>query len=271
MIDAGLKRSFEEDGVVCVRGVVPGDLVERLRAGLAERMQAPSRLAQDFTEPGAGRFFSDMHLWRSVDACTEVALRSGVPELVGELLGARTLRLLYDQAIVKEPRTRSATPWHHDLPFWPVTGDKIASCWIALDTVDEETGGVFYARGSHRSAKLYRPTQPDNERTRRMKNMDLPQCPNLFDDPEADLVTWDMEPGDVLVFHALTCHGARANRSAERVRRAFVPRYVGEDARFVSGLHALEFPEAPGLADGAPLDTPDFPVAWQAPELETVA
>ena len=73
-----------------------------------------------------------------------------------------------------------------------------------------------------------------------------------------------MVPGDALIFSALTLHGAGPNRSAGQTRRAVVLRYVGDDARFVAGPHALSFDDDPMLDDGAPFDGPLFPLALSA-------
>lgn len=252
---------FATDGVVRVRGLIgPGDL-EALRAAAARRRETPGPFVQRFGEnPDGGCFHSDLHCWRDDEDVARIALRSPIAHVMRRLLASKSLRLLYDQLLIKDPGARSPTPWHHDLPFWPFFGRQIASCWIALDPVDEENGGVHYAPGSHRSAARYRPTQPVNARTRRMKNMDLPECPDLFRRGGATVQAWPLEPGDALIFHALTLHGGRANRS-ERPRRAWVFRYAGDDVRSVSGEHVLQFPEREALEDGAKLSETRFPSA----------
>ncbi len=47
-----------------------------------------------------------------------------------------------------------------------------------------------------------------------------------------DLVDWEMEPGDVLMFHPLTLHGSFGSSSRVRSRRALALRWVGEDVRY---------------------------------------
>ena len=34
------------------------------------------------------------------------------------------------------------TPWHHDITFWPVSGEQIVSVWIALDRTNLDNGGL---------------------------------------------------------------------------------------------------------------------------------
>jgi ectoine hydroxylase-related dioxygenase (phytanoyl-CoA dioxygenase family) len=264
-MDAEAAAAYQRDGVICLRGVLDSAAVERLREAVAWAMLNPSPLAQEFLPSEAGgRYFSDLHNFRRNAAYAALACDSDLPEIAGRAMGARSVRVLYDQTIVKEPGTQSPTPWHHDLPFWPVTGRQICSIWVALDEVTPESGGVQYARGSHLSGELYRPTQPDTPETRLMRNMDLPPAPNLSKDATADVVSWNMAPGDALVFSARTLHGAGANRASGRTRRAIVVRYVGEDVTFVEGPHALAFAEPVPLKTGDPLDAPQFPIVWRA-------
>ena len=49
---------------------------------------------------------------------------------------------------------------------------------------------------------------------------------------QGDVVSFETGPGDVVVHHARTIHGAAGNASATRRRRAISVRYCGDDARF---------------------------------------
>ena len=49
-----------------------------------------------------------------------------------------------------------------------------------------------------------------------------------------DLLCFEMDPGDVIVFHALTVHGARPN-CAQRRRRGYAVRYTGDDVTYFEG------------------------------------
>ena len=76
------------------------------------------------------------------------------------------------------------------------------------------------------------------------------------------IVSFDIEPGDVLAFHFRTLHTApgTAGRTPYR-RRALSLRYVGDDATFAlrQWLHSPPF-TADGLTVGGPLDDPRFPL-----------
>ena len=138
------------------------------------------------------------------------------------------------------------------------------SLWIALDPVARETS-VEYVGGSHRWGRTFRPTRFNgtdlfaNDRTERVPDISARRG-------EFDLVGWAMEPGDAVAFSFRTLHGAPGNVSEKVRRRAFSARFVGDDAVFrdLGGLGSPPFRDI-ALADGAPLEGPEFPVVFPPP------
>ena len=56
-------------------------------------------------------------------------------------------------------------------------------------------------------------------------------CPDIEADREKyDIVGFDMEPGDALIFSAWVLHGARGNSSTDLRRAALSTRWLGDDA-----------------------------------------
>ena len=274
IITASLLEDFERDGVVCVRAIIDMPMVERLRSAAAVVLEDPTAMAVDSPESGpsssktgkAGRFRQAMNGWQRSGAYHDLVFDSAVPGAAAAIMRSKTARVLYDQTLVKEPLSTVPIEWHHDLPFWPISGTQICSIWVALDEVSKDSGAVYYARGSHKSPQLYRPTIPRTPEFDLLGivNNDLPQAPNLFEDPTADLVTWDMQPGDALIFTPRTLHGSGPNLRSDRSRRAIAPRFIGDDVRYVAGMHVLNlsFPQQPSLKTGDPLNDPMFPVVW---------
>ena len=73
------------------------------------------------------------------------------------------MRLFYDQVFVKEPNTVERTDWHHDLPFWPLRGNDVASVWVALTEVGPENSQLETIVGSHKWGKFYAAAVPDKD------------------------------------------------------------------------------------------------------------
>ena len=59
--------------------------------------------------------------------------------------------------MVKAPHNEAPTPWHHDVPYWPVEGDQVCSVWMPLDPINEQNR-LQFIRGSHRWGEKYIPT-----------------------------------------------------------------------------------------------------------------
>ena len=261
------RATFEEDGVVCLRGCFEPEWVSRLQAA-ADEVLSGSGSNLEYTAPGApGRFVLSPFMWRAHPVFRELVWRSPAAAIAGEITGSNKINLFADQLLVKEPGTLDPTLWHHDLPFWPLAGWPVISIWMALDPVTRATGGVEYVAGSHRWPVRFRPVPPSTPELARMRNMDLPPCPN-FDGRQGEyrILSWDMEPGDCLVFNALVIHGAAGNSSSTVRRRGFVTRWCGEGVTYLEGDFMQALPEPPGIATGDPLDSELFPVVWRRAE-----
>jgi ectoine hydroxylase-related dioxygenase (phytanoyl-CoA dioxygenase family) len=72
------------------------------------------------------------------------------------------------------------------------------------------------------------------------------------------LLNWDMEPGDCLVHHGLTVHGAGGNTSLDIRRRALATRWAGDDATYRAGGGDQPL-QVEGLRAGDPLPPDRFP------------
>ena len=89
-------------------------------------------------------------------------------------------------------------------------------------------------------------------------------------DPEADgseheVLEWELDPGDAVLFDYKTVHGARGNDAPTR-RRALSLRFVGDDAHYVARPHDVSppFPELGlklNMNDSLPQEW--FPTVWQ--------
>ena len=192
-----------------------------------------------------------------------------MPEIAGALLESDKVRFFGDQIFVKEPQTRERTAFHQDATYFEIDGDQCCVMWVPVDPVTLEGGVMQYVRGSHRDGKLYQP------------NVFIAQTPfpgaegELVPDIEGhlddyDIVHFDVEPGDVIVHHYRTIHGAGGNHTRYQVRRAASLRYCGDDIRFCTRPWApRQLHHTHCLQDGEPLSGPDFPVVWtRRPEQE---
>ncbi len=262
--------AFERDGVVCLRGMFDADWIARMTRAVDRTMDADTPLARrrEVTKAlggKSGRFVINTFVWFWDDDFRDFNLTSPAPEIAARLMGADSVRLFCDQVFVKEPHTAEKTDWHQDLPFWPMRGEQILSVWVALTPVNAENSALEYIAGSHRWGKFYAAAVPDKDPNFKS---DLEPCPDfgaMRGQPGYNFLSWEMEPGDCLVHHPLTVHGAAGNFLPTRRRMAISTRYFGADARWDPRPATIKITGDPQIAPGAyPADDRVFPVAWTA-------
>lgn len=256
--------AYARDGAVCLRGVLAGWLGE-IAAGIEENLRAPGPYAaENIGAGGSGSFFDDYCNWQRIQPFRRVIEESPAAEAAAAIMRSETAQFFHDHVLVKEPGTSKATPWHQDIPYYFVEGGQTVSFWAPVDPVREAT--LRCIAGSHRWEKMVLPVKwLDDSSFYAAEGEYLP-----VPDPDAEpgryrVLEWAMEPGDVVLFHYRTVHGARANMSSAR-RRAFSMRWVGDDARYTTrpGRTSPPFP-GHGMRDGERLRADWFPVLWPRP------
>lgn len=256
--------AYRRDGAVRLRGVFDRHWQETLAAGVERNLREPGPWAKFYTPQGApGFFFGDYVNWRRIPEYRDFLLHSPAAEIAGRVMGSSKVNLFHEHVLVKEPGTLERTPWHHDQPYWTVDGDQVCSIWMSLDPVPKATCPEF-AAGSHRWGAWYTPK-------RFVDSGDHPsEDPNFQPVPDVDnhredynLLSWDLEPGDCILFHALTLHGAPGNPLPSR-RRAVASRWTGDDARYVLRSGFMSPPPIEGAPEpGGAMDSEAFPVVWR--------
>ena len=264
------RERFDRDGATVVRGVLDSSWLSALADGVEHNRRHPSEWSHWYTdEHEAVGFWSDYVTWRDVEPYRRAAFESPLPHLARHLMGSRTVRFFHEHVLVKEPGATERTPWHHDQPYYCLDGDQTVSLWVALDPVPASTGMRFLA-GSHRWGRWFVPRRfvdhesyaAADERFEIVPDIDgLLAAGSAFDGHPLAVVSFDVEPGDVVAFHYRTLHDAPGNALATR-RRAVSFRWVGDDATFATRPWQVSPPYEPdGLTVGGGLgDDERFPV-----------
>jgi ectoine hydroxylase-related dioxygenase (phytanoyl-CoA dioxygenase family) len=265
-------RAYDEDGAVCIRGQFDADWTERMLAASIGDLERPSaRQITSDDEGDPGRVIAASHMSRKNAVFMDFVENSPTAEIAARLMGLGEVRFFYDQLFIKEPGTLAPTAWHHDLPFWPLDGNQVASVWLALTPVTRETSGLVYVAGSHKWGKMYRPVPAVTIDGFNFAEAEAyEECPMFhkdFGNPDYRFLDWDMEPGDCLVHHPLAVHGAGKNASNDVRRVALSCRFFGGDITWHG--HRTKF-LIPGTGDQAafqagrpPANDSVFPVVWQ--------
>ncbi|MCB2108281.1 MAG: phytanoyl-CoA dioxygenase family protein [Rhodobacteraceae bacterium] len=246
------RNVYARDGVVCVRGVFNAgecaDMLAMFDEELAVRPDSHGRTR--LVPQGYARY----------------VMTPRIPALVGALVGATAVGFFYNQMFEKTAHNAKRTSWHHDAAGWPMTGEHIVGCWIALTPVTPGNG-LECIGGSHKFPQLYwgetangRALAPPSDR---------PRCPDFElrrDDPTVRFLGWTMTPGDALFIHPRTLHFSCGNRSGER-RVALATWWHGDDLAWDPRPECEPYP--PGIdpinvVPGAHPEGASIPILWRA-------
>jgi ectoine hydroxylase-related dioxygenase (phytanoyl-CoA dioxygenase family) len=208
-----------------------------------------------------GMFFYDAANWKSQAGVRDVALDSTLPSLIADLLGAHRLHFWEDTSFVKAPGTAQRTAFHQDLAYFQIAGDQCAIVWIPLDRVGKENGAMEYVRGSHLWGDTFAPNVFFAQTP--FAASPFPRLPDIEGNRDAyDIVTFDVEPGDVIVHHVRTIHGAGGNLS-DTMRRAVSLRYCGDQIRYHDQQgNIAQIGLSDALSNGDSLMGHDYPIVW---------
>ena len=251
------RQALIDDGVVCVRSMLDNKWLETIENGVERIKASPGVIANILSMPEKG-FTGDLFMWRKYREFAEVLFESPLAHLAQQAMNSTLVKHWYDQLFVKEAGAQVPTPWHHDLTFWPIKGQEIISIWIPIDPVNRASSGLEYIRGSHRWANRFKAITPDYAEF--MVNPELEDVPDIeANRDDYDLLGWDMEPGDVLIFHPLVVHGSGGNHSIKTNRRALASRWVGDDVVYDPRPHTMPLPPDHGQKQGERLHGDLFP------------
>ena len=257
------RQAYEDDGACVLRGVINTDWQARIADAIERDIARPGPFFHGYeSDDGVGRFHGNLRIWQNDDCFHDFCHNSGLPELAQQFFQSQQVNLLYDQLFVKEPGTTNPTRWHNDQPYWPVRGWHVLSFWMSLDPVTEDSGALKFVRGSHKWDRWFQPEKFGKNKgvDEYEKNKDYEPMPDIdaaIDD--YDFVSWELEPGDLYVFHGLTVHGAGGNLRQDRRRRGYTVRYTGDDA-FYDTRPGTSVPlREAGLADGNAMTSATYP------------
>jgi ectoine hydroxylase-related dioxygenase (phytanoyl-CoA dioxygenase family) len=263
---------FAANGYLPVRGVIEPAGVDALRQALTQALAeavdhqglygaAPEGrviVSRSLTDAGkVNLVLRDLHLAYPVFA--EHALNPVIAAAAAALLATDQVRVLMDEAFIKEPERSGRIIWHQDSTAWRLAPPAQISCWLALDPVTKAGSAMQYVPESHRWGEYALIHSMSGRKSRADSRPVIPE------DPEAAghrVVVVDLEPGDCVFHHGLTWHASAANTAAW-TRRALVTRYMARGVRFVTGAGG----EAPSTAGGDEMAAwgERFPIAWPRP------
>ncbi len=264
-------ETFQRDGVACIRQAFDETWIERLREGIDETIANPSPMHRVAKTAGEkGQFFKDYHMARRLPAFRDFVTKSSIGEVAARLLKSSKSNFFYDVLWIKEAGTSKPSAWHQDQPYHTIDGKQVCVVWTPLDRIDRDQS-IVCIKGSHLWNRWFSPIW--FEKAYGGFDYDYSKVDKRFEpapdfDAEAkagkhELLTWEMDPGDCLVFHGLTVHGAPGNLRQDRRRRALSTTWMGDDAVYAERPgEVIIRSDQYGLKPGDSMDCEYCPRVW---------
>ena len=267
---------FATDGVVCLRQVINPDWIERLTAGLARNVADPSPRGRVWNKDEHGRVtFYDSQVWQQVPEYRDFVEQSPMAEIAGRVMNVDAVNFFFDAIFTRSTGSQFRTPFHQDEPYWSVEGFNTCSAWMPLVPV-EKRSALEFVKGSHAWNVRYAQTNfgalTGDERdqvTYDHVDDDLEPFPDIEGNrDDYEILSWDMEPGDVAIFNARMIHGGSGLLREDRGLKVFNTQWLGDDVRInfrPEGMdpdHSQVMTEH-GLAPGDRVGGPLYPELWR--------
>lgn len=284
------RQAYSRDGAVLLKRVLQGPALARLARGLdAVHADPDGRFTRVKGADGEGLTVIGQCSSLANPDLAALVLGGGLARIAAELMGVSSAQLVLDQMFYKEAGRIVPTPWHQDTPFLCVRGIDMARVWVSADPSPRAVT-VQLVRGSHRWNVVY-DTRSDAQSGVAMPtgqsrffydgigDARLPPSPDIERWRDSfDILTFDVEPGDAVVFQGNMLHGAGGAAHFPHARRAFATMWGGPDLRYHHAPGATMPTPGPdtGPDAGGPLrhgariaEYPQtFPLCWRADATE---
>ncbi|MFT5222136.1 MAG: hypothetical protein ACI867_000433 [Glaciecola sp.] len=250
-----LRARLADEGYLFFRGLLPHDAAEAVRLRILQELarhgwlrdgsQASDQLPGSLARPEMDDSYWDGYTaMQSVEAFHELAHEPSLLSMVGALIDEDVLVHPRKIGRVSYPFGMAPTPPHQDFRYIQGTVDTFTA-WTPLGDCPADLGGLRLLRGSQNRGLL---------------PVDVAAGAGGLGvatrEDDSDWASAEFFTGDVLLFHSLTVHGARANHQ-DRLRLSVDYRYQAASEPVVRGtMHPHFHPNVP--------DWPELTTEWKS-------
>ena len=247
---------YERDGAVCLRNVFDQDWIDLLKPLAEDVIINKEDVGLLPTIPGR-------YMARCIPEYRKFVFDSPLAEVAGKVMRSKEIRFFFDEFFAKPPQSDATTIWHCDRMAFPLEGKMVPSLWIPLTPIVEENCLEVLAGTQHDDVPYWLFSPNARKMIKPDDRVSHPDMEPLRGQPGKRFLTWDMDPGDMLVVHPWALHYSSGNPTDD-YRIAISQRVFGDDIRWAPrpdclNIAGVSFDE---MLDGEKPAGPLFPLLW---------
>jgi ectoine hydroxylase-related dioxygenase (phytanoyl-CoA dioxygenase family) len=265
--------TYHRDGVLLLKNMFNKNWIKLLNKGLDINCESPTERHRIWDKDDSGHtMFYDTLAWQGIREYKKFIFNSPAAQICGKLMKSTTVNFFFDAVFVRSAGTKFETPWHQDEPYWSIEGYDACTLWMPLVPVKEKNCLSFVPR-SHLFKSVFNQKNFGEITGHPKDQVDFSRVADQeFPDINADpkhfgVVSWEMQPGDCIVFNGRTMHGGSGKLDDDCNLRVFTTKWLGDDAHIKFRNYGMD-PDfsslmiKKGLKSGDRPDTDMYPQIW---------
>jgi ectoine hydroxylase-related dioxygenase (phytanoyl-CoA dioxygenase family) len=229
-----MKLELARDGATIARGLFSPERLKRMREAFDYGIAHPSPQHGYAFEGTPDEHFNDYGNFDNRDVHVATVKALALDEFVASLWGSEHVWLLGEEIFIKKGGRAGRSPWHQDTSYYPFSGPQLLNIWTCFERMPRKNS-LEVVRGSHLGVQYNGTSYNDpNDHTKPLwANTDWPQLPDVQAEREKDsaswdVLSWDLEPGDALLFNSAALHGGAPVTPDCPDRHTLVYRFYGD-------------------------------------------
>ncbi len=220
-------EAFNADGFCLLENAIPADALSTLmrEADCAESVMTSSTITledqQTYVYDAAEMSFA-VNLVKKSKIMRDFFCSPLFQQITHDLLGDN-IRLYWDQAVYKKPKSGGLFPWHQDNGYTFTRPQIYVTCWIPLNDATVKNGCPWVIPKLHRRGTLL---HENSERGLEIKGVN--SCEEI-----KDAHACPAKAGDIVIFSSLTPHKTGPNIS-DGIRKALIVQFIEDGTSLIA-------------------------------------
>ncbi|PZT71113.1 phytanoyl-CoA dioxygenase [Streptomyces sp. SW4] len=237
-MDEYLRKAFRDEGAVLVKNCLDEAQLARCREAFDWAVAHPGPHASSMFDGTEQRSLVDNANPLAKERLDELVTTLPFGRLFAELWGSEHVWYFAEEVFLKAGGKGARSSWHQDTSYLPWAGAHWGNAWITFQRIPK-SNSLEIIRGSCHGPQYDGTTfaNPDDPTEPLHGGGVLPRLPDidadLAADPDShDVLSWAIDPGDVVLLHPRSLHGGAGVDANCPDRHTLVLRFFGDDATF---------------------------------------